>query len=58
MLPAPFCVCGEREWSAEQSFIDQDRELTVLQCADCGRYCVQHTTHDEQAIEYIGSADV
>jgi hypothetical protein len=58
MPQAPFCTCGEREWSFEQSFIDSERELRVLQCENCGRYCVQHAAHDEQAIEYIGSADV
>jgi hypothetical protein len=54
----PFCTCGEREWSFEQSFIDSDRELSVLQCDRCGRYTVQHAAHDEQTIEYIGSANV
>ena len=58
MPQAPFCTCGDREWSFEQSYIDHDRELRVLQCEDCGRYTVQHAAHDEQAIEYIGSADV
>jgi len=55
---APFCTCGEREWSFKESFIDSKRELRVLQCECCDRYCVQHAAHDEQAIEYIGSADV
>jgi hypothetical protein len=58
MPQTPFCICGEREWSFEGSFIDHDRELTVLQCDRCGRYCVQYAAHDSSAIEYIGSADV
>lgn len=58
MRQKPFCQCGEREWFFEQSYIDSDRELRVLQCEDCGRYAVQHAAHDSSAIEYIGSADV
>jgi hypothetical protein len=58
MHEEPFCTCGEREWSFEQSFIDQDRKVSVLRCVGCGRYTVQHAAHDEQATEYIGSADV
>jgi NAD-dependent SIR2 family protein deacetylase len=58
MHEEPFCTCGECEWSFEQSYIDSERELSVLQCADCGRYTVQHAAHDEQATEYIGSANL